>query len=342
VSDPNPHQGHGGGGDEPAQDRLASALSNAQFFVTGLVLCVIATLAYIAGSHSAKGGGGEGGGAAPPGAAAGANVDVSTLLKPTPELIAKGKSLFALNCASCHGTSGQGNGPAAAALNPKPRDFTSGYWKYGGGVARVVRTISEGSPGTAMAAFTSIPLEDRFAIAQYERSLSPKPGEDKPEDLAWLGIGQGGASGKPAGGAAMAAAAPSGPTMPIEKAMAMLTVPEPPAGLASTTPAPAPTGPGADVYAQRCVSCHGGGGEGGVRVRMLGSAPYAYVVTRSLGATNGDWTRDYGAFESLIIQGLPGYEMPGNGDLSRGAIHDLYDVTMRLRSGTGTAGHAGS
>jgi len=26
-------------------------------------------------------------------------------------------------CVSCHGASGQGNGPAAAALNPKPKDF---------------------------------------------------------------------------------------------------------------------------------------------------------------------------------------------------------------------------
>lgn len=333
MTDPNPHHGHDSEG--PSQDRLAAVLSTAQFLVTGLVLCVIATLAYIAGSHAAKGGGGEGA-AQPGGGAASANVDVQTLLKPTPELIAKGKNLFALNCASCHGTNGQGNGPAAAALNPKPRDFTSGYWKYGGGVARVVRTISEGSPGTAMAAFTTIPLEDRFAIAQYERSLSPKPGEDKPEDLAWLGIGQGGGK-QPAGGAALATAQPSGPTMPIEKAMAMLTVPEPPAG--APTMAAAPSGPGSDVYAQRCASCHGGAGEGGVRVRMLGSAPYAYVVTRSLSGANGDWSRDYGAFERLVIQGLPGYEMPANGDLSRGAIHDLYDVAQKLRSG---GGHGGS
>jgi len=338
VTDPNPSHGHDSEG--PAHDRLAAVLSAAQFFVTGLVLCVIASLAYIAGSHSAKGGGGEGGGGpAGGGASASASVDVATLLKPTPELIAKGKNLFAVNCASCHGNAGKGDGPAAAALNPKPRDFTSGYWKYGGGVARVVRTMSEGSPGTAMAAFTSIPLEDRIAIAQFERSLSPKPEEDKPEDLAWIGVGQGGGAKQPAGGAAVASA-PSGPTMPIEKAMAMLTVPEPPAG--GPTAAAAPSGPGADVYAQRCASCHGGAGEGGVRVRMLGSAPYAYVVTRSLSGASGDWSRDYGVFERLVIQGLPGYEMPANGDLSRGAIHDLYDVTQKLRSGAGSAGHGGS
>jgi mono/diheme cytochrome c family protein len=335
---PVPHRSEEDTG--PEHDRLATILSIAQFLVTGIILCVIAVLAYIAGSHSAKGVGHEGA-AATGGAAAGANVDVSTLLKPTPDLVSKGKNLFALNCASCHGTSGQGNGPAAAALNPKPRDFTSGYWRYGGGVARVVRTISEGSPGTAMAAFMSIPLQDRFALAHYVRSLSPKPGEDKPEDLAWLGPVGGGKAPAGGGGAAVAAAQPSGPTMPIAKAMAMLAVPEPTAGepvLAVELGA----GEGANLYRERCVSCHGSAGEGGVRVRMLGSAPYAYVVTRSLSAAKGNGVGDYGAFERLIIQGLPGYEMPGNGDLSRGEIRALYEITQKLRALPEAAGHAGS
>ena len=36
----------------------------------------------------------------------------------------KGKALYAQQCASCHGTSGKGDGPAAGALNPKPTNFT--------------------------------------------------------------------------------------------------------------------------------------------------------------------------------------------------------------------------
>ena len=36
----------------------------------------------------------------------------------------QGKKLYGQFCASCHGESGKGNGPAAAALNPKPRDHT--------------------------------------------------------------------------------------------------------------------------------------------------------------------------------------------------------------------------
>ncbi len=37
-----------------------------------------------------------------------------------------GKKTYDLLCASCHGTTGKGDGPAAAAMTPKPADFTDG------------------------------------------------------------------------------------------------------------------------------------------------------------------------------------------------------------------------
>jgi len=39
--------------------------------------------------------------------------------------IAMGGRLFSKYCETCHGKTGHGNGPTAAALNPKPRDFTA-------------------------------------------------------------------------------------------------------------------------------------------------------------------------------------------------------------------------
>lgn len=42
----------------------------------------------------------------------------------------KGKTLFAQYCGTCHGATGKGDGPGAAALNPKPKDLTNpGYVK---------------------------------------------------------------------------------------------------------------------------------------------------------------------------------------------------------------------
>ena len=39
------------------------------------------------------------------------------------------KAMFAQVCATCHGIDGKGDGPAAATLNPKPRDYTDAAWQ---------------------------------------------------------------------------------------------------------------------------------------------------------------------------------------------------------------------
>jgi mono/diheme cytochrome c family protein len=39
------------------------------------------------------------------------------------------KEIFDSRCAACHGTSGRGDGTAAAALNPKPRNYTDSAWQ---------------------------------------------------------------------------------------------------------------------------------------------------------------------------------------------------------------------
>ncbi len=53
---------------------------------------------------------------------------------------AKGKATFQTNCSSCHGPMGKGDGPLAAALNPKPRNLTGGDFK--------LDTDKDGKPGS--------------------------------------------------------------------------------------------------------------------------------------------------------------------------------------------------
>jgi mono/diheme cytochrome c family protein len=43
---------------------------------------------------------------------------------------AAGKPTFEANCASCHGTTGKGDGPVGMALQPPPRDFSKGEFKF--------------------------------------------------------------------------------------------------------------------------------------------------------------------------------------------------------------------
>ena len=42
---------------------------------------------------------------------------------------AAGKTVYERKCAGCHGEKGDGKGPAAELLAPKPRDFTAGLYK---------------------------------------------------------------------------------------------------------------------------------------------------------------------------------------------------------------------
>lgn len=44
--------------------------------------------------------------------------------------VEQGKKLYGQFCASCHGQSGKGDGAAAAALNPKPRDHTDKEYMF--------------------------------------------------------------------------------------------------------------------------------------------------------------------------------------------------------------------
>ncbi|MBS1519289.1 MAG: cytochrome c [Bacteroidetes bacterium] len=116
-------------------------------------------------------------------------VDVIKFSTPSPDLITKGKELYTTNCASCHGETGQGNGPAGAALNPPPRNFAdpkNQTWKNGELISQMYVTLQEGIPNTGMASFSTIPPEDRFAIIQYVRTFSPVYPKDTPEELKKL------------------------------------------------------------------------------------------------------------------------------------------------------------
>lgn len=50
---------------------------------------------------------------------------------PTADDEKEAKEIFSLRCTPCHGAAGAGDGPASAALTPKPASFASAEWQNG-------------------------------------------------------------------------------------------------------------------------------------------------------------------------------------------------------------------
>jgi mono/diheme cytochrome c family protein len=114
-------------------------------------------------------------------------VDPKTLIEPSAGLTARGKTLFENNCVQCHGTLGHGDGPAAATMNPGPRNFTSPVgWTNGYDLPGIFKTLSEGVKDTSMAPFDYLSRKDRMALAHYVQSLGTFPHSGSPQTMEVL------------------------------------------------------------------------------------------------------------------------------------------------------------
>jgi high-affinity iron transporter len=86
--------------------------------------------------------------------------------------LAEGKRIFDQSCASCHGASGRGDGPAGMALTPKPPPIGTAEHMKGVTPAMTYRVLSVGIAGTPMAGYAG-PLtpEQRWNVVAYVTSL---------------------------------------------------------------------------------------------------------------------------------------------------------------------------
>jgi mono/diheme cytochrome c family protein len=97
-------------------------------------------------------------------------------LPSTAQTHAAGRVLYQANCAVCHGATGQGDGPAAAGLSPRPGDFTQhmALGKHTDG--QVFLWIKEGVPGSAMPAWGQrLDDEQIWQLVTYLRTFGQAP-----------------------------------------------------------------------------------------------------------------------------------------------------------------------
>ncbi len=76
-------------------------------------------------------------------------------------------TLYAARCAACHGSAGDGAGPQAGKLEPRPSDFRDVTRQSVRSVFGLFNTITLGVDGTAMTSFSDLSAEDRWKLAFY-------------------------------------------------------------------------------------------------------------------------------------------------------------------------------
>ncbi|WP_197442517.1 cytochrome c [Lignipirellula cremea] len=103
------------------------------------------------------------------------------------------RGLYREHCAHCHGVTGNGLGPTASFLNPYPRDFRRGTFKFkstkeGDRPSRedLHKTLYDGIAGTAMPSFKLLKRDELDALADYVRYLSIR---GQTERALWEEIG---------------------------------------------------------------------------------------------------------------------------------------------------------
>jgi mono/diheme cytochrome c family protein len=107
--------------------------------------------------------------------------------------------LYRRHCAHCHGISGDGHGPTAALLNPYPRDYRPGIFKFKGTYSAAQptendlrRVVHDGIPGTAMPSFAILPPDEQEALVEYVKYLSIRGMTEKAlEDFVEQNVGPG-------------------------------------------------------------------------------------------------------------------------------------------------------
>jgi len=105
----------------------------------------------------------------------------------------EGRRAYELHCVGCHGSIGDGAGPGARHLSPRPRNFRMGTFKFKATAgstkaqrADIFRTITTGLAGSSMPHFRLLAEQTRWDLVEYVRYLAVRGEfEQMLLDTAW-------------------------------------------------------------------------------------------------------------------------------------------------------------
>ncbi len=100
--------------------------------------------------------------------------------------ISAGRGIYERRCAVCHGERGDGRGSRAGELYTRPRDFTTGVYKFrstpSGSLPTdedIYTTISRGLRGTGMLPWPGLSTEEKWAVTYYIKTFSERFEEEE-------------------------------------------------------------------------------------------------------------------------------------------------------------------
>ena len=96
-----------------------------------------------------------------------------------PPSSARGRALFADHCAACHGAAADGQGPAAASLNPRPANFGDAAFMRAETPFDFFHVVTLGRGNAAMPAWGDVlSLQDRWDLVSFLWTVPGSPAHD--------------------------------------------------------------------------------------------------------------------------------------------------------------------
>ena len=88
--------------------------------------------------------------------------------------VAAGQTVYAKQCAGCHGDAGKGDGAMGEELTPKPSNLTDADWKHGATDGEMFVLIRDGAKGTGMKGYKAkLTTHQIWDVVNYVRTLGP-------------------------------------------------------------------------------------------------------------------------------------------------------------------------